>query len=328
MKKALIVGIDHYDSSIQNLEGCSAAATKVKSLLATNYQEGVEKGKPNFDCRILASDDCDSKIKITRAVLKGQIKELFEDEEADVALLFFSGYGFENSLGGCLMTQDTSENEEGISFNDIMIYANNSTVKEIIIILDCYYPEVSPRIENKKVAFASIRKGINVLTVSNIISNNEKFRSNVRFPEILCHVLESGGDDDVLGLVTMAEVYAYSDRILRPLGHDVSFKSNSARITVLRIAKPQIHYAILQKMSKYFYSAHFNYQLDKECLRSQKSTNEFKIKCYKNLQKMVRCGLVKPINEVHMYYAALHNKHCGLTEKGKQYWKLLKENKI
>jgi hypothetical protein len=328
MKKALIVGVDHYNDPIQNLDGCNAAAEAVSQLLKKNYSVDSEVGEPNFDCRVLISDPCEPKKRLTRNILRTQVKQLFEDDNADLALFFYSGYGFENSLGGYLMTQDAEEHEEGIAFDDIMIYANNSSVKEIIIVLDCHFEKPPEESESQLSKFAALRKGISILTIESLITNKNSASYSPFFPELFCHVLASGGDNDVLGDVTLSEVYTYTNRILQPLGFGVTFKSNASSMAVLRKAKPQIDYNILQKMSHYFPSSHFRVPLDPECLRSQSSTNEAKIKVYKDLQKMVRCGLVKPINEEHMYYAALHNEHCGLTEKGKQYWFLLRDKRI
>ena len=336
MKKALIIGIDHYNDPIKNLHSGVAGAREIGNILNVHYAKEGKAEVPNFSCKVLTSSPCDyKKTKISRAVLKENLFELFEDDEADSALLFFSGYAFENSLGGYLMTQDASEHEEGVAFDDVMTYANNSSIKDITIILDGYTEEKNQLNEpnlsksnHQKIETAALRKGVSILTVETRLGAANFDSGQGRFADLLCHVLESGGDDDVLGHVTLAEFYAIADRILAPLGHQVVFKSNAARLTVLRHANPQIDYAILQKMKQYFPDKRYKVPLFPECLKSQGSTNEKAIRKYKNLQKMVRCGLVEPINEEHMYYAALHKKHCGRTEKGLQYWYLVESGQI
>lgn len=47
-----------------------------------------------------------------------------------------------------------------------------------------------------------------------------------------------------------------------------------------------------------------------------------------DLQKLEGVGLVVPVNEEHMYYAAMNSKSCKLTPIGKRYWKLVKEGRI
>lgn len=49
---------------------------------------------------------------------------------------------------------------------------------------------------------------------------------------------------------------------------------------------------------------------------------------FADLQKLEGIGLVVPTDEEHMYYAAMRSKGCHLTPMGKQYWRLVKENKI
>ncbi len=46
------------------------------------------------------------------------------------------------------------------------------------------------------------------------------------------------------------------------------------------------------------------------------------------LQRFNRNGLLLPVDEEHMYFAAINNKSCILTPLGKYYWKLCKEDKI
>ncbi|MGN4668512.1 hypothetical protein ACTFRP_22585 [Bacillus cereus group sp. MYBK234-1] len=52
------------------------------------------------------------------------------------------------------------------------------------------------------------------------------------------------------------------------------------------------------------------------------------IEIFSYLQKMVRVGLVIPVDKEHMYYAAMNSKSCRLTAMGYHYWKLANANKI
>ena len=49
---------------------------------------------------------------------------------------------------------------------------------------------------------------------------------------------------------------------------------------------------------------------------------------FKNLQKLESVGLVCPVGEEHMYYAAMNSKSCKLTPLGQHYWNLVKSGKI
>jgi hypothetical protein len=49
---------------------------------------------------------------------------------------------------------------------------------------------------------------------------------------------------------------------------------------------------------------------------------------FQDLQKCERVGLVVPVDEQFMYYAAMNSKSCKLTALGKHYWHLVKEKKV
>ena len=53
-----------------------------------------------------------------------------------------------------------------------------------------------------------------------------------------------------------------------------------------------------------------------------------KVKRFKDLQKFQSVGLVKPVGEEFMYFAAINSKSCHLTALGYQYWRLVNENKL
>ena len=43
---------------------------------------------------------------------------------------------------------------------------------------------------------------------------------------------------------------------------------------------------------------------------------------------MESVGLIEPVNEDHMYYAAMNSESCKLTALGYHYWQLVKKGKI
>ena len=56
--------------------------------------------------------------------------------------------------------------------------------------------------------------------------------------------------------------------------------------------------------------------------------NEHNVRIFKDLQKFESAGLVQPVDEEHMYYAAMNSKGCMLTPLGKHFWYLVSQNKI
>ena len=123
MKKALIVGLNNYPGC--KLEWCDNDAISMKELIETNGD-----GSPNFDV-ISIIDSC------TKHDLRIAIEKLFADD-ADVALLYFSGHGADLD-GGYLCTTDFSGADYGVRMTDVLEWANKSRCKNKVIILDCCF---------------------------------------------------------------------------------------------------------------------------------------------------------------------------------------------
>jgi hypothetical protein len=49
---------------------------------------------------------------------------------------------------------------------------------------------------------------------------------------------------------------------------------------------------------------------------------------FRDLQRLRNAGLVMPIDEEHMYFAAMHSGNCALTTLGRYYWRLVNNDRI
>lgn len=335
MRKALIVGINHYDNiNIKNLKGALNDVDKISELLRFHKKVGSEEKLPNFSCKILKSVNVDENAtdnqkekKITRGKLQGEIRELFEDEESDIALLYFSGHGFESSLGGYLITQDAKYYEEGVSFNDIMIYVNNSSIKEIIIILDCCRSGNLGEVSIMKNHTVTLRKGVSILTSSSAEQDSIEFKNQGIFTALICNAL-AGGNTDILGNVKLTHLYEHADRMLGPWEQRPTFKSNSSRLSVLRQSESKIDYAVLMRITKHFKSSVWSYQLDPSYDNSFDRKNTKNEKVMDDFREYYRLGLLKTMDVKYLYHAAAEFRHCVLTDQGKQYWHLVDKELI
>jgi len=329
MKKALIIGIDHYTHfEKSNLSGCVNDAEKVELLLSRNAVCNKED-EVNFECKLLTSRKLQDKEEgISRAYVQKHIKELFEDEEADVALLYFSGHGFESSLGGYLVTQDAKQYEEGVSVHDVMTYANNSTIKEIIIILDCCFAGNMGEFAVLKSGNALLRKGISILTSSGSHEVSLESRNGHGvFTQMICDVLESGGD--LLGNVKVSHLYEHTDELLRAWEQRPYCKMNVSRLSTLRKNKPKIERTILRNLRKYFNAKNeLQFQPTPEYEDTSKTADPEKVKVFKELQKCFYQGLVVPVDAPNMYDVAMNSKTCKLTGMGMFYRSLVVKNAI
>lgn len=150
MRRALLVGIDDYPAA--PLAGCVADAEAIAGVLRTNVD-----GSPNFDCQLLTAPSS----TITRSVLRKKISELFQ-QRTDLALLYFSGHGTDNNLGGYLVTPDAATYDEGVAMAEVLTLAHKSRIAEIVIILDCCSSGAFgslPTVDNEA---ATLREGISV----------------------------------------------------------------------------------------------------------------------------------------------------------------------
>lgn len=321
MKKALVVGINNYPSS--PLCGCINDASGIATIL-----EKHGDGSPNFDIRF------ESDVQ-TKSKLKTMIVELFSGN-SDTVLLYFSGHGFFNEIGGYLVTPDYSKYDEGISMDEILILANISRVKDKIIILDCCHSGAmgSPTISG---AASQINEGISILTASRENEPSMEINGHGVFTNLLLAALQ-GGAADLRGHISPGGVYAYIDQALGAWEQRPVFKTNVTRFTSLRTISPQVPLDVLRKIVEYFSNPQDEFKLNP----SYEDTNAKDIKhdivepyakpenvsVFKNLQKFQSVGLVVPVNAAYMYFAAMESKSCRLTPLGFHYWRLVKDNRI
>src|SRR5665811_615780 len=129
MRKALIVGIDHYQNkNISDLHGCVNDAYAVKAMLDRHAD-----GSVNFGVELIVGTGTHD--VVDRSELKEAIRKLFADD-GEVALLYFAGHGHIETTGGYLCAGDCKTGDDGVSISEIMTLANNSQTQNRIIILD------------------------------------------------------------------------------------------------------------------------------------------------------------------------------------------------
>lgn len=319
MKRALLVGLNDYPSHIGRLRGCVPDAEFMCSLL-----EKHENDDRNFDCRLLISAS-----EVTRSNLRSDIRNLFS-QPADVALFYFSGHGYlDDDLGGVLVTSDASPEEEGVGMTDIIKLANDSSVKEVVIILDCCHSGAMGKSQtaSDKVSLAA---GRSILTACR--ENEPSLECDARgifrgiFTSFICDAL-SGGAADVLGKVTVASLYAYVDEVFDAWDQRPLLKANISRLQNLRQCRPQVPLDVLRRVKSYFPTANHEFLLDPSFEPDPPSPHEHprskeNEKIFDELQKCRAARLIEPVGAPHMYYAAMNSKSCRLTKLGQFYWRL------
>lgn len=325
MRKALVVGIDYY-SSISHLHGCVNDAYSVKCVL-----ERHADGSVNFDVKLLTSIGTSD--AISRSQLKDAVKELFSGE-TETALFYFAGHGFIEVTGGYLITSECSTGDDGLSLNDVLIFANESAAKNKVIILDSCHSGFAGSSINNKTRTTELAEGITILTASTADQYaNEQNGSGV-FTSLLVDAL-SGAAANLVGEITPGSVYAHIDQSLGPWEQRPVFKTNVKSFVSLRRVQPSIDLSSLQRICEFFPSPGFEFPLDPSYEPELKgrdmrmpppdpeNTRTFAI-----LQKFNRLNLLVPINAMHMWNAAMECKACRLTALGEHYRRLVEKKRI
>ncbi len=315
MKKALIVGIDDYPSS--PLTGCVSDASSMASILATNGD-----GSPNLEVKLMTSPSS----SITKSTLRHAIESLFEGN-GDMALLYFSGHGHIDNTGGYLVTTDAQQYDEGVSMETILSIANNSQTKNKIIILDCCYSGAvgTPTVTGGNLAMLS--EGLSVLTASRESESAIEINGHGVFTSLLLDAL-AGGASDLRGNITPGSLYAYVDEALGAWDQRPIFKTNVTNFARIRRIDPRVPLEKLRKLTMYFPKSTDEHQLNPSYEKTEAGKDVNNVEIFNDLQAFEGVGLVVPVDEEHMYYAAINSKSCRLTALGAQYWRLAKEGKL
>jgi hypothetical protein len=319
MRRALCVGIDEYRFGA--LTGCVKDAQRMRAVL-----EKQQDGSPNFDCKTLVAQNGAGLTVVTRAILRDNLQRLFKDP-ADVALFHFSGHGTTNNLDGYLVTQDAVSYDEGVAMADVLKLANESSAREVVILLDCCFSGQLgnlPAIDNKK---AILREGISILTAGRGDQVSVEADGGGVFTSLVVDALE-GGAANVLGAVSAPAIYAYVEAALGAWDQRPLFKAHVSRVLELRCCTPPVERSLLRRLPMLFPLPAEDHPLDPSYERSSQHPIAANTAIFDDLQALNRVHLVLPVNAPHMYDAAMSSKACQLTPSGRYYWRLAKDGRI
>lgn len=323
-RKALVVGIDEYPGA--PLFGCVNDAVAVAALLESNGD-----GSPNFDVR-LDTNVC------TKSQLLGHLDSLFCKGESELSLFYFAGHGASKSTGS-IVTPDRSGFDYGVTMPEILALANRSKSKNKVIILDCCFSGKLGEIGSAESKDAYIGEGVTIMTASDRdeTASEDGITGHGVFTELLIQGLK-GGAADIGGNITPASLYSFIDQSLGPWEQRPLFKTNISRFLPIRQIDPKVPRSIMRKLSSYFKDPNQELLLNPSFEFTNNPRIEHKyiepfaveanVRIFKDLQLFESAGLVEPVGEEHMYFAAMNNKSCRLTPLGLHYWKLSKDKRF
>lgn len=323
-KKALIVGIDHYER-IAPLRGCVNDAYNVKSVLARDGD-----GTPNFGVRLLTGTGPGA--AIARTQLRDAVAELFNDD-CDIALLYFAGHGYLDDTDVYLCASDTAKGHDGLALADIVGMANKSRAVNRLIVLDSCHSG-GAGVSRSGSGCTEIRDGMTIMTASTSEQYAAEEGGGGVFTSLFVDAM-NGGAASLLGDITPGSVYAHIDRSLGEWEQRPVFKTNVKKFVSLRKVPPPIPTAELRQLTEFFPNAGAEFQLDPSFEPERHpddvdlpppdalNTSRFAV-----LQRYNRVGLVVPVDAPHMWHAAMQSKSCKLTVLGEHYRRLVEKERL
>jgi len=326
LRKALVVGIDHYDH-IGGLNGAVNDARGVRDVLERNADGSVNFTTP----QLLAATGPDT--AVSRRQLKDAVLELFAGD-SEIALFYFSGHGYmEDTGGGYLCASDCETGDDGLSLADVMSAANHSRAQNKVVILDSCHSGVSGSSTLDR-SVSLVSDGMTILTASTAEQYAMETGGSGVFTNLLIDALD-GAAANLLGAVTPGSVYAHIDQSLGPWAQRPVFKTNVKKFISLRSAKAAVELTHLQQLAVLFPTPTTQFELDPS-YEPQRAGNEgnsvpppdpIHTAQFAILQRHQSVGLVRPVGASgpHMWHAAMESKACELTALGQHYWRLAHE---
>jgi len=271
--------------------------------------------------------------RLPKRDFKDAVRELF-NSNSEIALLYFSGHGHIEDVGGYLCASDSETGDDGFALSELMGLANRSPATNRIVVLDsCFSGAIADRLDARDTA--EITSGTTLLTAST--ARDPAYQAagggSSIFTNLLIDAL-NGAAANLLGDITPGSIYAHIDQSLGPWGQRPVFKTNVQKFVSLRRATPPIESRYLRALATYFPVPDFEFQLDPsyEPERHEEKNkiddnipepNPAHTSIFAALQEMVKVGLVRPVGANHMWHAAMQSKSCKLTVVGEHYRNLV-----
>ena len=317
MKRALLVGIDHYEK-VSPLAGCVNDVVALEPLISRHDDES-----PNFECMAAVS----SQQRVDRGLLLENIDSLLAPG-VDVALLYFAGHGMEERGDVVLVTQEAARANEGVAFSMLLGKIQSSPIREIIVILDCCFSGGAGGVPALGGNVAALREGLALFSASRadqVAAESENARG--LFSTLFCGALE-GGAADVLGNVSLAGTYAYLSESFGSWGQRPTFKANLERSSVLRTSRSAVARKELRQLAAIFRDPELELPLTPAYESSSPDHDPKLAPVMSILQRCRSARLIEAVRTEHLYYAAMESKACRLTPLGKHYWRMAKQNRL
>ena len=321
-KRALLVGIDHYQN-VNPLTGCVADARGMCEILERNAD-----GSPNYECRLLTSANGPA---ITREYLRAQWHNLFDSFDGHI-LFHFSGHGTPTRAGGVLVTQEGTHGDPGLSMEELLVLASRSPAKSVLLLIDCCYagqagdPALLQGVGNGP-GQALIREGLTILAASRSTETAREVAGNGVFTKLLLGAL-AGGAADVRGRVSAASIYAYVEQALGSWDQRPMYKSYADHLPPVRLCKPSVPDSLLRELPSLFPKEDSLYRLDPTYEHTEKTAKPGHVAIFNKLKVLRNANLLTTKSGKDLFFIALEAGWVKLTPLGQLYWKLAAKGRV
>jgi hypothetical protein len=313
MKRALLVGLDDY-TNFEPLGGCVNDVRAIEPLLGRN-----DDGTVNFNCQSRTTSGA-----VERDVLLRDVQALL-GPGADVALLYFAGHGAGEGNDVAVCTSDGTAATPGIALSHVLGLVQTSTVREMIIILDCCFAGAAGGVPRLGPDLAVLRNGVTIIAASRgDQASVETAVGRGLFSTYFCGALE-GGAADVIGKVTVAGLYAYLDESFGPWDQRPVLRANVDRLHELRRCAAAVPLRYFGRLLELFTDPDVEMALDPSYEPDAEPDHPEHEEVFGVLQAFRAAKLIEPIDAEHMYFAAMQRKACRLTPLGKHYWAMVRQ---
>jgi hypothetical protein len=215
----------------------------------------------------------------------------------------------------------------GIRASELMGKVADSPIPEVLLILDCCFAGATGSVPQLGSSVNVLRQGVSILASSRPDQPSEEDLGGGRFSRFFCAGLD-GGAADVIGKVTVAGLYSYLSESFGAWEQRPMLKANVDRLHELRRCRSAVPLEELRRLPELFATPDSPHELSPAYEPTVEPVDEDKQLLFGILQRLNRVKLVVPDDAEHMYFAAMESRSCRLTELGKHYWYLAREDLI
>jgi hypothetical protein len=243
-------------------------------------------------------------------------------------LLFFAGHGGQTADDVTLCTSDGTDPTPGLAFSEVLAKIAQSPIPETVVLLDCCFAGGAGGVPALASDAVTLHPGLSILAASrNDQTSAESAAGRGLFSTFLEGALE-GGAADTLGRVDLGSLYAYVSESFGAWDQRPTFKANIAQPLELRLCTPFLSRRELREILELFADPFDLFPLSPAFEPTEEPHDANSERIFRLLQKARASSLLDPVDEEHLYFAAMNRTGCTLTALGRHYHHVHREGRL